>query len=173
MADAASTALAVPSPAYGAVALEPGADSRNEFPVLVINDSPNSLISRIVLCYWDNIMGPCVRHLWNSESQDFEVSQTVLDYIATHTLGGGITRDEEDPTVDFRFFMIKEYGMMVTSFVFGAFGGNETVVHSLSIIVREEHRERCLELQALMSSWMLRGIHQLRVYLEKVSENLL
>ncbi|ELU18883.1 hypothetical protein CAPTEDRAFT_180194 [Capitella teleta] len=160
------TALSVPSSSLGAVVLTESA-TNHEYPVHVINDSPNSLVARIVLCYWDNIMGPCVRHLWNSEAQGMHVPQSALDYIATHTLSGEITRDEDDPTIDFRFFLIRESNLIVTSFVFGAIGGNESVVHSLSIVVRQEHRQRCLELQALMSSWMLRGIHHLRVYLEK------
>lgn len=134
-----------------------------------IDCTANSLVTHIPLCFWDNILGPRVCHLWSCDDTDeTPANRSALNHIASLTLCGEICRDPTDPNVDFKFFLIKESGLIVTSFVFGALGSTDFGMHSLSVVVKQSHMQRCLQMQQLMKSWMLRGVGQLRVLMEKV-----
>lgn len=135
-----------------------------------LQNAPDNLLSSIVLCYWDNILGPRVRHLWETPSTEMpSATSEVLHQIASHTLSGEICRDPTDPHVDTKFFVIKEGGFLVHSFVFGALGLTDFGVHSLSAVMREDNMSRCLQLQSLLHQWMTRGVARLRVLMEKVT----
>ena len=129
--------------------------------------SKEGLISCLVLCNWDNIMGPKVRHLWMSESMD-NVTMDTLVNIATHTLSGEICRDPLDSNIDTKFYAMKEKGIIVTSVIFGAMGLHDMSVHSLSLIVPHSQMKRYLQLHELCLSWISYFIAKLRILLEKV-----
>ena len=138
------------------------------FTKSTLKNSKDGLISCLVLCNWDNIMGPKVRHLWMSETMD-NVTMDTLVNIATHTLSGEICRDPLDSNIDTKFYAMKEKGIIVTSVIFGAMGLHDMTVHSLSLIVPHSQMKRYLQLHELSLSWISYFIAKLRILLEKVS----
>ncbi len=138
------------------------------FTKSTLANSKKSIISCLVLCNWDNIMGPKVRHLWMSEEMDTNITLDTLVNIATHTLSGEIMRDPLDSNVDTKFYPMKEKGIVITSFIFGAMGLNDMSVHSLSVIVPYKELSRYLQLHDLCLSWITLYITKLRILLEKV-----
>ena len=137
------------------------------FTKSTLNHSKEGFVSCLVLCNWDNIMGPKVRHLWMSESMD-NVTMDTLVNIATHTLSGEICRDPLDSNIDTKFYAMKEKGIIVTSVIFGAMGLHDMTVHSLSLIVPHSQMKRYLQLHELCLSWISYFISKLRILLEKV-----
>ena len=161
--------LTLPTPTLSDSPLSPKSPG-SIFTKCTLEGAPYSLVPSIVLCYWDNILGPRVRHLWVSPGQETLASSATLNHIASHTLSGEICRDPTDSHVDFKFFMAKEGGVIVTAFVFGAVGmGGDFGVHSLCVIMQHSDLHRCLQLQDLMRHWMMRGVAKLRVLMEKVA----
>ncbi len=130
--------------------------------------SKGCLVNAIVLCNWDNILGPKIRYLWTNEEPDGLQLET-LNNIASHTLSGEICRDPTDSRVDTKLYVIKEKNIAVTAYVFGAMGLSDLAVHSLSLIVSHSELKRFLHLNELCHCWLTRLIGKLRLLLEKVS----
>ena len=142
------------------------------FTKSTLQHTKEGLVSCLVLCNWDNIMGPKVRHLWMSENMD-NVTMDTLVNIATHTLSGEICRDPLDSNIDTKFYAMKEKGIIVTSVIFGAMGLHDMTVHSLSMIVPHSQMKRYLQLHELCLAWISYFIFKLRILLEKVMFKLL
>ncbi len=132
--------------------------------------------STFLLCYWDNILGPRIRHVWlwdKSEFLDTDVQKTeIFRYIANHTLSGQICRRPNDPNVDSKFYVLKDQGIAVTAFIFSALGeGGDFGVHSFSVIVNYKELPLYLNWQNLTQTWMTRGVAKLRIALERTQDS--
>ena len=136
------------------------------FTKTVLEGSKGSIISAILLSQWDNILGPRIRHLWTNENQN-NITLDILNHVASHTLSGEICRDPTERDIDTKFYVIKDKGVVVTAFVFGAMGLSDMAVHSLSIIVPHSQLNSFLHLHDLSLRWLTRFISKLRILLEK------
>ncbi len=139
------------------------------FTKSTLENSRDGLVSCVVLCNWDNIMGPKVRHLWMSEGMD-NVTMDALVNIANHTLSGEICKDPLDSNIDTKFYALKEKDLIVTSLIFGAMGLHDMALHSLCIIVPLSEMKRYLQLHDLCLAWISHFIAKLRILLEKVRQ---
>ncbi len=137
------------------------------FTKSVLEKSKNGLVRCVVLCNWDNIMGPKVRHLWMSEGMDSVTMDTLIN-IANHTLSGEICKDPLDSNIDSKFYAMRDKEIIVTSLIFGAMGLHDMTLHSLCVIVPLAEMKRYLQLHDLCLSWISYFIAKLRILLEKV-----
>lgn len=138
-------------------------------------DSSGAIIAGILLCYWDNILGPKIRHLWASHLKDTAnpLKSKTLNFVASHTLSGEICRDLLDPTVDSKFYVLQDKQVVVTSFVFGGMSKGDLAVHSLSVIIPHVELASYLHWHQLCVSHVTRLVTKLRILLEKVRVSLL
>ena len=142
------------------------------FSCSTLPDSSSSIIAGVLLCYWDNILGPKIRHLWTSELKDSPLQMKTLNFIANHTLSGEICRDLLDPSVDSKFYVLRDKQVIVTSFVFGGMGKGDLAVHSLSVIIPYVELTLYLNWHQLCVSHVSHLVVKLRILLEKVTIDL-
>lgn len=135
----------------------------------VLADSSGCILSGILLCCWDNILGPKLRHLWQVQATDGLLSHSNLLYIASHTLSGEICRDLLSSTIDFKFYALQEREVVLTAFIFGTLGVGDLAVHSLCAILPHEQLSRYLHWHPLCVQYIHRAVPRLRVLLEKES----
>ena len=131
-------------------------------------ETSGGIVSGILLCYWDNILGPKICHLWASQLKDASLERKTLRYVANHTLSGEICRDLLDPRVDSKFYVLRDKHAVVTAFVFGAMSKGDLAVHSLSVIIPYVELASYLHWHQLCVSHITRVVAKLRVLLEKV-----
>ncbi|KAM7076639.1 guanine nucleotide exchange factor C9orf72 homolog isoform X4 [Ciconia boyciana] len=58
--------------------------------------------------YWDNILGPRVRHIWAPKTEQVLLSDGEITFLANHTLNGEILRNAESGAIDVKFFVLAE-----------------------------------------------------------------
>ncbi|XP_021236693.1 guanine nucleotide exchange C9orf72 homolog isoform X3 [Numida meleagris] len=58
--------------------------------------------------YWDNILGPRVRHIWAPKTDQVLLSDGEITFLANHTLNGEILRNAESGAIDVKFFVLAE-----------------------------------------------------------------
>ena len=131
----------------------------------VIAGCLNCPIKAFALCYWDNILGPRIAHVWRTRP-DYEVTRTLLTRIAVQTLNGEIGRSPTDPHIDTKYFSMPEYGVIVSSYVFGAANRGDLGVHSLSMLIPKEQRTSLIN--ELCAPWIKRLVGKLKIFIEKV-----
>ena len=134
-----------------------------------IEQSKGCIIITALLSYWDNILGPRIRHQWCVEGEETIKTET-LTYVASHTLSGEICRNTMDSNIDTVFCVVKDRDLVVISFIFGAVDKGEMAVHSLSLLVRHSNLKAFLAVQELCTEWNRRLVGKLRVLMEKVSK---
>lgn len=85
--------------------------------------------------YWDNILGPRVRHIWVPKGDQLMfLSDGEVTFLANHTLNGEILRSAECGAVDVKFFVLAEKGVIIVSLIFdGELKGDKNTC-ALSII---------------------------------------
>lgn len=124
-------------------------------------------IKAFVLCHWDNIVGPRISHVWKLSS-DYEMTQKLLKTIATQTLNGEICRDPKDPNIDTKFFVLGDFGVAISAFVFGAADRDDLGVHSLTLLIPVEKKKVYFSLSDLCTHWTKRLVGKLKIFLQKV-----
>ena len=139
------------------------------FSQSALKESSGCILSGLLLCCWDNILGPKLRHLWEVGAKDGLLTHRNLLYIASHTLSGEICRDLLSSTIDFKFYALQEREVVLTAFIFGTLGVGDLAVHSLCVILPHDQLSRYLHWQPLCVRYIHRAIPKLRVLLEKVS----
>ena len=144
----------------------------SSFTSFVIDCCEDCIIDAFVLCHWDNIVGPRIRHVWKL-SPDFDLSLALLNTISIQTLNGEICRDPLDPHIDTKFFMLSEKGVIVSSYIFGASDHGELGVHSFSLVISSEKKKAFSRVTDLCGKWVKRFMGKLKIYIEKVCSQIL
>ena len=124
-------------------------------------------INMIVLSYWDNILGPKIKHVWTMDRQ-CEPDAEVLMHVATHTLSGEIYQCSLEAQIDSKFYSVTRHDVTVAAFVFSAAEKGDMTVHSVSLVMPRRRRDIFLCWHGLCQTWMTRSIGKLRVMLAKV-----
>ncbi|NXW09169.1 CI072 protein, partial [Fregetta grallaria] len=57
--------------------------------------------------YWDNILGPRVRHIWAPKTEQVLLSDGEITFLANHTLNGEILRNAESGAIDVKLTSFK------------------------------------------------------------------
>ncbi|XP_052032195.1 guanine nucleotide exchange factor C9orf72 homolog isoform X2 [Apodemus sylvaticus] len=72
--------------------------------------SGESPLLAATFAYWDNILGPRVRHIWAPKTDQALLSDGEIAFLANHTLNGEILRNAESGAIDVKFFVLSEKG---------------------------------------------------------------
>lgn len=133
-------------------------------------DCEHPLVSTFIFNYWDNILGPRIKHVWYN-GEDLQLDSSTLLQICKQGLASELCRDLTNSTTDWRIHTIPDKGLVAVVFVFSATGSNELSLHSLTLIIQLERLQYFLHLSELIHSWIYRMIGKLRVLLEKDTDS--
>ncbi|XP_056446345.1 guanine nucleotide exchange factor C9orf72 homolog [Gadus chalcogrammus] len=118
--------------------------------------------------YWDNILGPRVRHIWAPRvDQSLLLSDGEITFLANHTLNGEILRSAECGAVDVKFFVLAEKGVIIVSLIFdGELKGDKNTC-ALSIILPQTELAFYLPLHAICVERFQHVIRKGRIWMQK------
>ncbi|XP_032232039.2 guanine nucleotide exchange factor C9orf72 homolog [Nematostella vectensis] len=88
----------------------------------------------IVLSYWDNILGPRLRHVWRGGGEE-KNQENCVKYVVSRTLNGELLRDAPENVVDTKLFVIKEKGIVCHSFIFTGRDSSGSNISALSLML--------------------------------------
>ena len=123
-------------------------------------------IYALVLCSWDNILGPHAQYVWQTEGKH-NFTSDIMNYLSTHTL---TSSDQPENTVDTKMLILKDRGILVTSFLFSGYDKMEKTVFSLSLVVPYMDYHWYLPLHEFCVSRLSMMIGKLRVLQDKYKE---
>lgn len=121
--------------------------------------------------YWDNILGPRVRHIWAPKDPSPDSSLLLCDgevtFLANHTLNGEILRSAESGAVDVKFFVLAEKGVLIVSLIFdGELKGDKNTC-ALSIILPQSELGFYLPLHNVCVERLKHVIRKARICMQK------
>ncbi|XP_066576858.1 guanine nucleotide exchange factor C9orf72 homolog isoform X2 [Amia ocellicauda] len=117
--------------------------------------------------YWDNILGPRVRHIWAPKSEQLLLSDGEITFLANHTLNGEILRSAECGAVDVKFFVLAEKGVIIVSLIFdGDLKGDKNTC-ALSIILPQSELSFYLPLHTVCVERLTHIIRKGRIWMQK------
>lgn len=88
----------------------------------------------IVLCYWDNVWGPRLQHVWRGVG-DAESQESSVRYVVGRTLHGELLRDAPENLVDTKLFVLKDHSIVCHSFIFSGRDKSGTNISGFSLIL--------------------------------------
>ncbi|XP_061101530.1 guanine nucleotide exchange factor C9orf72 homolog [Conger conger] len=118
--------------------------------------------------YWDNILGPRVRHIWAPRSEEpLLLSDGEITFLANHTLNGEILRSAECGAVDVKFFVLAEKGVIIVSLIFdGELKGDKNTC-ALSLILPQTELPFYLPLHTVCVERLKHIIRKGRIWMKK------
>ena len=124
--------------------------------------------------YWDNILGPRVRHIWAPKGDQLMfLSDGEVTFLANHTLNGEILRSAECGAVDVKFFVLAEKGVIIVSLIFdGELKGDKNTC-ALSIILPQTELAFYLPLHTICVERLKHVIRKGRIWMQKVPADFL
>ncbi|XP_053394859.1 guanine nucleotide exchange factor C9orf72-like [Mercenaria mercenaria] len=129
-------------------------------------DETNSPFRGIVLTFWDNILGPRVRHVWRINQREV-LQSDLLSHITSQVLSCEICRDPFKCDIDYKFYNLPHKGVIVPAFVFSAKGTHGIAVHSLYIVIPSSELKFYLEIHETLTCCFQRLTGKFRVILDK------
>ncbi|CAL1540278.1 unnamed protein product [Lymnaea stagnalis] len=136
------------------------------FSVSSIGNIEHSFIDALLLCQWDNILGPRLEHVWYVTGRP-QPHTNILRFVTSQVLSGEICRDIHSSQVDFKFFDIPDKGVIIPAFIFSAHGSTGISLQSLALIIPNSELTLYLHQVDLIHSWFTRIVAKLRVLCAK------
>ncbi|XP_048852404.1 guanine nucleotide exchange factor C9orf72 homolog [Brienomyrus brachyistius] len=120
--------------------------------------------------YWDNILGPRVRHIWvprGPPALAVHLGDGDITFLANHTLNGEILRSAESGAIDVKFFVLSEKGVVIVSLIFdGELKGDRNTC-ALSVILPQAELGFYLPLHAVCVDRLKHSIRKGRIWMQK------
>uniref|UniRef100_A0A8C5LLK4 C9orf72-SMCR8 complex subunit n=1 Tax=Leptobrachium leishanense TaxID=445787 RepID=A0A8C5LLK4_9ANUR len=117
--------------------------------------------------YWDNILGPRVRHIWAPKTDEVVLGDGEITFLANHTLNGEILRNAESGAIDVKFFVLAEKRVIIVSLIFDGKWNGDRSTYGLSIILPQCELGFYLPLHRLCVSRLTHSIRKGRVWMHK------
>ncbi|XP_033891851.3 guanine nucleotide exchange factor C9orf72 homolog [Acipenser ruthenus] len=117
--------------------------------------------------YWDNILGPRVRHIWAPKTEQLLLSDGEITFLANHTLNGEILRSAECGAVDVKFFVLAEKGVIIVSLIFDGDWKGDKNTCALSIILPQTELSFYLPLHRVCVDRLKHIIRKGRIWMHK------
>ncbi|XP_051817507.1 guanine nucleotide exchange factor C9orf72 homolog isoform X2 [Antechinus flavipes] len=127
-------------------------------------DSP---LLAATFAYWDNILGPRVRHIWAPKKQQLLLSDGEITFLANHTLNGEILRNAESGAIDVKFFVLSEKGVIIVSLIFDGNWNGDRSTYGLSIILPQTELSFYLPLHRVCVDRLTHIIRKGRIWMHK------
>ncbi|KAH0521596.1 hypothetical protein LTLLF_100165 [Microtus ochrogaster] len=118
--------------------------------------------------YWDNILGPRVRHIWAPKTEQVLLSDGEITFLANHTLNGEILRNAESGAIDVKFFVLSEKGVIIVSLIFDGNWNGDRSTYGLSIILPQTELSFYLPLHRVCVDRLTHIIRKGRIWMHKV-----
>ncbi|XP_069621414.1 guanine nucleotide exchange factor C9orf72 homolog [Ranitomeya imitator] len=117
--------------------------------------------------YWDNILGPRVRHIWAPKTDEVVLSDGEITFLANHTLNGEILRNAESGAIDVKFFVLAEKGVIIVSLIFDGNWNGDRSTYGLSIILPQTELCFYLPLHRVCVARLTHIIRKGRIWMHK------
>lgn len=117
----------------------------------------------IVLCYWDNVLGPRLQHVWRAADGDAASQESSVRYVVGRTLHGELLRDAPENVVDTKLFVLKDHSIVCHSFIFCGHDKCGPNISGLSLILPFSELKSYLPLVELVEERVKILIAKLRV----------
>ncbi|XP_075416125.1 guanine nucleotide exchange factor C9orf72 homolog [Tenrec ecaudatus] len=117
--------------------------------------------------YWDNILGPRVRHIWAPKTEQGLLSDGEITFLANHTLNGEILRNAESGAIDVKFFVLSEKGVIIVSLIFDGNWNGDRSTYGLSIILPQTELSFYLPLHRVCVDRLTHIIRKGRIWMHK------
>ncbi|XP_069818085.1 guanine nucleotide exchange factor C9orf72 homolog isoform X2 [Dendropsophus ebraccatus] len=117
--------------------------------------------------YWDNILGPRVRHIWAPKTDEVVLSDGEITFLANHTLNGEILRNAESGAIDVKFFVLAEKGVIIVSLIFDGNWNGDRSTYGLSIILPQSELGFYLPLHRVCVARLTHIIRKGRIWMHK------
>uniref|UniRef100_A0A2K6F182 Uncharacterized protein n=1 Tax=Propithecus coquereli TaxID=379532 RepID=A0A2K6F182_PROCO len=131
--------------------------------------SGESPLLAATFAYWDNILGPRVRHIWAPKTEQVLLSDGEITFLANHTLNGEILRNAESGAIDVKFFVLSEKGVIIVSLIFDGNWNGDRSTYGLSIILPQTELSFYLPLHRVCVDRLTHIIRKGRIWMHKVS----
>ncbi|XP_037229693.1 guanine nucleotide exchange C9orf72 homolog [Falco rusticolus] len=118
--------------------------------------------------YWDNILGPRVRHIWAPKTEQVLLSDGEITFLANHTLNGEILRNAESGAIDVKFFVLAEKRVIIVSLIFDGNWNGDRSTYGLSIILPQSELGFYLPLHRVCVDRLTHIIRKGRIWMHKV-----
>lgn len=118
--------------------------------------------------YWDNILGPRVRHIWAPKTEQVLLSDGEITFLANHTLNGEILRNAESGAIDVKFFVLSEKGVIIVSLIFDGNWNGDRSTYGLSILLPQTELSFYLPLHRVCVDRLTHIIRKGRIWMHKV-----
>ncbi|XP_048450887.1 guanine nucleotide exchange factor C9orf72-like isoform X2 [Rhincodon typus] len=136
--------------------------AKTEIPL----DSGSPLLAA-TFAYWDNILGPRVRHIWAPKSEQLLLSDGEITFLANHTLNGEILRSAKSGAIDVKFFVLSEKGVIIISLIFDGNMNGDRSTYALSVILPQTELSFYLPLHRLCVDRLTHIIRKGRIWMYK------
>lgn len=130
--------------------------------------SGESPLLAATFAYWDNILGPRVRHIWAPKTDQVLLSDGEIAFLANHTLNGEILRNAESGAIDVKFFVLSEKGVIIVSLIFDGNWNGDRSTYGLSIILPQTELSFYLPLHRVCVDRLTHIIRKGRIWMHKV-----
>ncbi|XP_059830890.1 guanine nucleotide exchange factor C9orf72 homolog isoform X2 [Hypanus sabinus] len=127
-------------------------------------DSP---LLAATFAYWDNILGPRVRHIWAPKCEQLLLSDGEITFLANHTLNGEILRSAKSGAIDVKFFVLSEKGVIIISLIFDGNMNGDRSTYALSVILPQTELGFYLPLHRLCVDRLTHIIRKGRIWMYK------
>ncbi|XP_061874642.1 guanine nucleotide exchange factor C9orf72 homolog isoform X2 [Colius striatus] len=117
--------------------------------------------------YWDNILGPRVRHIWAPKTEQVLLSDGEITFLANHTLNGEILRNAESGAIDVKFFVLAEKRVIIVSLIFDGNWNGDRSTYGLSIILPQSELSFYLPLHRVCVDRLTHIIRKGRIWMHK------
>ncbi|XP_021384926.1 guanine nucleotide exchange factor C9orf72 homolog isoform X1 [Lonchura striata] len=117
--------------------------------------------------YWDNILGPRVRHIWAPKTEQVHLSDGEITFLANHTLNGEILRNAESGAIDVKFFVLAEKRVIIVSLIFDGNCNGDRSTYGLSIILPQSELGFYLPLHRVCVDRLTHIIRKGRIWMHK------
>nr|XP_028567296.1 guanine nucleotide exchange C9orf72 homolog isoform X1 [Podarcis muralis]XP_028567298.1 guanine nucleotide exchange C9orf72 homolog isoform X1 [Podarcis muralis] len=129
--------------------------------------SGESPLLAATFAYWDNILGPRVRHIWAPKTDQQLLSDGEITFLANHTLNGEILRNAESGAIDVKFFVLSEKGVIIVSLIFDGNWNGDRSTYGLSIILPQSELGFYLPLHRVCVDRLTHIIRKGRIWMHK------
>ncbi|XP_022100204.1 guanine nucleotide exchange C9orf72-like [Acanthaster planci] len=127
-------------------------------------DTADCPLYALVLCCWNNILGPHAKCIWLTEGKEQRFTANHIAYLSTHTL---TSCEQPQSTIDTKVLILPERGIVATVFLFSGHDYDEKTIFALSLVIPYEEYRWYLPLHELCVARLTTMIRRLRVLQEK------
>ncbi|XP_071508094.1 guanine nucleotide exchange factor C9orf72 homolog [Diadema antillarum] len=136
---------------------------RDETKSVVIEGTKECPAHAIILCAWNNILGPHLQHVWQTEGKP-EMSQEMIHYLTTHTL---TSSDQPQSAIETKTLYLRDKDLVISTFLFSGCDHQEKTVFALSLIIPYGLKSWYLPLEDFCAARLTAMISKLRVLQDK------